>query len=203
MAVPVPVLEEEVMAKQRALGGWAIALIVIDVILIGILVVMLVTHPRGDSGTDGGTDGSSTGATDGESGATGDTEPTTQAPAVTVPEDALDVAAFSSPSRNIWCQIEDDNATCMIGDITFTPPAVEDCDPAIAGHYWRVTAESADPICGAEAPTEAPSDLPDLAYGASTVVGDFLCTSETDGVTCVAISTGHGVTIARGGSSQY
>ncbi|TDE97313.1 hypothetical protein EXU48_03665 [Occultella glacieicola] len=190
------------MAGRRALGPWAITLIVVDVILIGILVVMLVNYPRGDAGDDGGT--ASAGATTEASGdGTTDEEPTTQAPAVTVPEDALDVAAFSSPSRNIWCEIAQDDATCMIGDITFTPPEVADCDPAIAGHFWQVTAERADPICGAEVPTEAPADLPDLAYGASTVVGDFLCTSETDGVTCVSISTGHGVTIARGGSSQF
>lgn len=186
------------MPARRSLGRAAIALIVLDVVLIGVLVALLLTAQR-PAGGDGETAEPTTSAA-----ATDPVETATDAaPAVTPPADALDVAGFALPSRNIWCAIGDAEATCEIGSITFTPPDVEDCEGEV-GHVLVVTeAEASLPCVSEPVAEEASADLPNLEYGQTTAVGDFMCTADTDGVTCQSLVSGRGFTLASGGFTLF
>ncbi|SED80275.1 hypothetical protein [Ruania alba] len=194
------------MAQRGGLGPGAIALIVLDSLLIIALVVILVTWP--DSGTPDGSrsEDEATAAEEAAGDADSDaseesTEGETDAAEVEVPEDALDVADFVLPSGNIWCEITGDAATCVIESFGFSPPSIDDCAAAESGYRWRVTADGATPVCG-EAPNQ-PGDLTELGYGEATAVGDFLCESTEDGAICRSISTGSGFQIARGGTRTF
>lgn len=192
------------MAKRGAVGPAAITLIVLDVLLIAALVVIMATWPdvTSNQGTAASTTG--TGATGApEDGGAGDGEETTQAEVVEVPDDALDVAAFTMPSGNIWCQLGDDSTQCVIESFDFSPPPLDGCGQDVAGHVWQVTTEQAGPVCPGDAVPQAPDDVTELAYGDATTVGDFLCESTRDGVVCRAISTGHGFEIARSGTRSF
>src|SRR5699024_10168876 len=136
------------MAKRGAVGPAAITLIVLDVLLIAALVVIMATWP--DVTSSQGTAASTAGP-----GATGapedDGEETTQAEAVEVPDDALEVAAFTMPSGNIWCQLGDDSTQCVIESFDFSPPSLDGSGEDVAGHVWQVTAEQAGPACPGDA----------------------------------------------------
>ena len=183
------------MPARRPLGGGAIALIFMDVVLIGILIALFATRGAPSSG-DAETTAAQTTASDSET-------TLSSVPAVTPPADALDVAAFALPSRNIWCEIGAEDATCYIADYTFSPPNVPDCTGTV-GHVVQVTeAEASLPCSTEDAPGEASPDLTVLDYGQTSVVGDFMCTSDTDGVTCRSAASGHGFTLARGGFTLF
>ncbi|WP_420114120.1 hypothetical protein [Pseudactinotalea sp.] len=188
------------MPAARRLGPLAITLIVIDVVLIGVLIFLFVTAPdRPDDRPDDG----STSATAGEP----TEEPTspTSTQAVTAPDDALDLAEFQTPSGNIWCTITDAAATCQIDQIEYQPPQIDGCaDNDLAGKVIQVTTEGAEYPCPeGDIGGAAPGDRTVLEYTPeqTTAVGDFMCTSTTNGVRCVNLSTGASFTITRNGPS--
>lgn len=191
------------MAKRSGLGPAAITLIVIDALLVVALVVIMATWPDTTS-RDVGTPNAAgeTSAAAGSSGSNGPEE-TTQAEAVEVPADALDAAGFTMPSGNIWCELADEQTQCVIEAFDFSPPAEPACEDDVAGHVWVVTPDEAGPTCPADGVPQASDDLTELDYGDATTVGDFLCQSTRQGVTCRAISTGHGFEIARGGTRTF
>lgn len=187
---------------RRGLGKGAIALIVIDAILIVVLIVLLVTHPRplGQDGDDPPGEVTDSAAPGDGVGAAAEPEesPETPDPALEIPDDARDLSEFAMPSRNIWCQIGEE-AFCFIGHYTFRPPSVDTCDSEV-GPVVQLTSEGATfPCVTDEIGSSAPSDAPDLDYGEHTVVGDFWCSSEETGVTCRSVETGRGFTLAVGG----
>ncbi len=191
------------MAKRGAVGPAAITLIVLDVLLIAALVVIMATWPDA-----GASEEPSPTSTAGSPSPTQDASPaegeeTTQAEAVEVPEDALDVASFIMPSQNIWCELGEDSAQCVIEEFSFATPSLEDCSEDVAGHVWQVTADQAGPVCPGDSVPEPPEGLTELAYGDATAAGGFLCESTRDGVTCRAVATGHGFEIARGGTRSF
>lgn len=189
------------MAKRGAVGPAAITLIVIDVLLIAALVVIMATWPDAGSGDEPTAGASSEGAPN--AGGGGEGEETTQADSVEVPEDALDVAGFVMPSGNIWCELTDESTQCVIESFNYSAPSLDDCSEDVAGHVWQVTADQAGPVCPGDAVPEPSEELTELDYGAATTVGDFLCESTREGVTCRAISTGHGFEIARAGTRSF
>ncbi|QOR71981.1 hypothetical protein IM660_06975 [Ruania alkalisoli] len=196
------------MAQRGGLGPWGVALVCVDALLIVALVIILVTWPdssaaREDPTGDAGTATGGTAATDG-AGAGGDgtdSGETTDAPQVDVPEDVLDLTGFMLPSGNIWCELGNDAATCVIESFSYSPPSIEDCAADDSGYRWEVSADGATPVCGA-AP-EQPGGLTELDYGQATLVGDILCESTTDGPVCRSVTTGHGFQIARGGTRTF
>lgn len=201
------------MAKRGAVGPAAITLIVIDALLIVALVVIMVTWPD-TSGTEDEPSPSASvseaagGSGEGEettaaAGGSGEGEETTEADAVEVPEGARDLAGFAMPSGNIWCELQDADTQCVIESFTYSPPSIEDCSEDVAGHVWQVTAEEAGPACPGDQVPEPSQELSELDYGEATTVGDFLCESTEEGVTCRAISTGHGFEIARDGTRSF
>lgn len=191
------------MAKRGAVGPAAITLIVIDVLLIAALVVIMATWPDTSGAEDEPTSSASASAAPPDAGGSGDGEETTQADAVQVPDGALDVAGFVMPSGNIWCELEDQDTQCVIESFNYSPPSIEDCSEDIAGHVWQVTAEQAGPACPGDEVPEPSQELTELDYGDATAVGDFLCESTEEGVTCRSVSTGHGFEIAREGTRSF
>lgn len=188
-------------ASSRRLGPLEITLIVIDVVLIGVLIFLIATQPAGPDEQPSETTSSTAadgGATEEETSA----EPSSTQ-AVTVPEGALDLAEFATPSGNIWCTLSEDAATCQIGSIEYEPPSIPDCDDNdLAGKVLRVSGETADYPCpdgniaGAD-----PEDRDVLDYGQTTHVGDYMCTSTEEGVSCTDITTGASFSVRRAGAT--
>lgn len=187
----------------RRLGPLEITLIVVDVVLIGVLIALIATAPRGpdEVGAQETTAASSSAPLDPE------TEDETGSPsstqAVTVPADALDIAEFQSPSGNIWCTISEAAAMCQIEDIDYQPTQITGCeDNELAGRIVQVTAEGAEYPCpGGDIGGGAPADRAVLQYEPPevTAVGDFMCSSAQTGVTCTNLSSGKSFTITRNG----
>ena len=182
----------------RRLGPVEIALIVIDVLLIGVLVVLLATAP--DRASDPGDDSSdaaspSTPSTSAEADAT----PTEE---VTPPDGALDLSEFTTPTGNIWCTLAQESASCQIADIDYEVPEIDGCeDNDLAGRVLSVDTEGAveyecpsGAIAGA-----APDDRTVLDYGDVTASGDFMCESAQSGVTCTNLGTGASFSMTRRG----
>lgn len=192
------------MAKRGAVGPAAITLIVVDALLIVALVVIMATWPDTTTADEEPTTSASASSEAPPSpGGSGETEETTEADAVEVPGDALDVAGFVMPSGNIWCELGGEGTQCVIENFNYSPPAIEGCSEDVAGHLWQVTAEDAGPACPGDGVPEPSQELTELDYGQATAVGDFLCESTRQGVTCRAVSTGHGFEIAREGTRTF
>ncbi|GAA1136606.1 hypothetical protein [Nesterenkonia lutea] len=104
------------------------------------------------------------------------------------PEDAQDIPAFTAPSGNINCAINEDEVECSIIDYTFDTP--EDCDgPA------RLSLASEEPQLGCG---ETPgTDSATLQYGQSASNGRFACVSSESGFECWNTETGNGFFMAR------
>ena len=192
------------MAKRGAVGPAAITLIVLDALLLVALVVIMVTWPDTSAAEDEPSPGTSTSATaTSDAGGSGEGEETTQADAVEVPDGAQDVAGFIMPSGNIWCELADESTQCVIESFNYSPPSIEDCSEDVAGHVWAVNADEAGPTCPSDEVPEPSQELTELDYGEATAVGDFLCESTEEGVTCRSVSTGHGFEIAREGTRSF
>ena len=93
----------------------------------------------------------------------------------------LNPEQFSSPSRQVQCEIDDAGASCN--------SRAGDSGPEHSAHLDRNGVVS---TCSVSVPSlrencfvQWSPDLPILPYGQSSEVGDFRCTSAVDGVTCV------------------
>jgi hypothetical protein len=105
------------------------------------------------------------------------------------------------PSGNIACTLSVDGVTCTIATIRFEPPAVAGCTGQ-TGHVFVLNAEGVTTPCVDGAPPAvAGDDVATLEYGSSAAVGDYTCTSATDGVTCTD-ADGVGFQLASGAWSQ-
>ncbi|MGH1562802.1 DUF6636 domain-containing protein [Mumia sp. DW29H23] len=123
---------------------------------------------------------------------------TAQLPLDDVDTDLPDVGdpmrAFQSPTGNIVCRLGEDGARCDILDFAFEPPPKPDGCGEDWGGTLVVDASGGYFSCGA--PSLA-GKSPELAYGHSTVVGDYGCTSQRTGVTCLHTESKHGFTVSR------
>lgn len=188
-------------SSSRRLGPLEITLIVIDVVLIGVLIFLLATQPDGPD--EQPTETASSTAAEGGTGEDASSAEPSSTQAVTVPEGALDLAEFAAPSGNIWCTITDDAATCQIATIEYEPPAIANCeDNDLAGKILRVSGETAEYPCpsGSISGPE-PGDRDVLDYGETTHVGDYMCTSTQEGVSCTDITTGASFSVRRAGAT--
>lgn len=191
------------MPAARRLGPLEITLIVIDVILVGVLIFLIATAPHGPD--DGAGQGPSSSMTVSSEPGTGESDtPSTSTQAVTAPADALALAEFQTPSGNIWCTIGDSAAVCQINDIDYQPPSIDGCEGNdLAGKVIQVSTEGAEYPCPTgDISGAAPADRTVLEYEPveqTTAVGDYMCTSARDGVTCTNLSTGARFTITRNG----
>ncbi len=165
-------------ASPTTIRAWIVA----DAVLVGVLLVLLGIQLAG-----GTAQPEAAGPSQPPASATA-SAPTTPAPA--------QPASFRLPSGNIACDVTADGATCTIASIAYQAPAVAGCDGR-TGHVLALTAGGVAFACETgPAPKAAGDDVPVLQYGKSTTVGDYTCTSATDGVTCVD-ATGKGFQLAR------
>lgn len=141
--------------------------------------------------------------------------------------DAAGFASFASPSGKIWCALYDSNALChfpydFTGKIpswkTICPdeeldvtgviveakgphyfcsgdpqsmPQLQDSDSAETTGWWKATGWPSVTLDGQKLAT--------LPYGKALVVGDYVCASATNGMTCANTATGKGFRMARAG----
>ncbi len=120
--------------------------------------------------------------------------PSTTAPGQFIP-DTSSVDEFYSPSQNISCEIDygftEPDSPSVINNVlclTISPP--QSVHMSIDG--------SLDTCSGVQCLSNAGLNTPTLAYGDSTGVGPFLCTSAMTGMTCT-VTGGKGFTISRAG----
>lgn len=187
----------------RRLGPAVITMIVVDVVLIVVLVALMVTAPQApqEAPTEDTTNPAAPTTTASQEDAT--TPSSTQA--VTVPEGALDLAEFTTPSGNIWCTLGDDAASCQIGDTSYQPPAVDGCgDNDLVGRVLTVTDDQAEfPCPDGDIAGPPAGERTVLEYEQVTAVGDFMCSSSETGVRCQSLVSGRGFTVARAGATTF
>jgi hypothetical protein len=110
----------------------------------------------------------------------------------------LHESAFQTPSGNIGCQLIDGLARCDIEHRSWSPPArPSSCpDEVDFGQGLEVSAEgtAAQFVCAGDTARDPSS--PKLAYGTGTQIGNFLCVSEEDGLSCRDTESGHGFFIS-------
>ncbi|MDM7832627.1 hypothetical protein [Cellulomonas edaphi] len=163
------------MTSTRAVRIW----LAVDVLLVTVLLVLVVVVTSGGSP-------STPVASPTASRSTTATAPSTSPVAVRL------------PSGNISCVVSVDGATCAIASITYDPPAVAGCTGR-TGHVIVLDADGVSFPCEkGPAPTVAGKDVQTLSYGGSVTVGDYTCTSATNGATCVD-GDGRGFRVARAG----
>jgi len=161
------------MTSTRAIRTW----LAVDVLLVVVLLVLVVVVTSGGSPSPGASAPTTTPAS----------------PAATA---GPATAAVRLPSGNIACALSDDGVTCTIASITFDPPAVAGCTGK-TGHVIVLNDEGVSFACETgPAPTVAGADVRTLAYGSDVTVGQYTCTSATNGVTCVD-GDGKGFRLAR------
>ena len=160
-----------------------IVFVVLDVLLVLLLVGIAVS--RGGDDGDGGDEAASTPAGSAEASASGGaTPPSTEA------------TQFALPSGNIACTMSVDGVTCTIASYTYAQPVVAGCTE-VTGHVLVLNADGVAFSCvSGPPPAVAGDDVPVLQYGNATTVGDYTCTSGTDGVQCVD-GSGKGFQLAR------
>lgn len=187
-------------SSSRRLGPLEITLIVIDVVLVAVLIFLIATQPKGPDEQPSETASSTAAEAATSEGASAEPSSTQ---VVTVPEGALDIAEFATPSGNIWCTIGDDAATCQIASIEYEPPSIPDCeDNDLAGKVLRVSGATAEYPCPeGNISGPDPEDRDVLDYGETTHVGDYMCTSTEEGVSCTDITTGASFSVRRAGAT--
>ncbi|PWH07625.1 hypothetical protein DEO23_03100 [Brachybacterium endophyticum] len=113
------------------------------------------------------------------------------------PRNARDLSAFTAPSGNISCSLEEDSVGCTIGEHTFGDD-LEDC--STDAFSIGVAGKEAGPECGTSFGGGSPERL---SYGSSAAKGDVACTSESSGITCWNVKTGKGFTLAKAGYQTF
>ena len=103
------------------------------------------------------------------------------------------VKRFSSPSKNIGCQITGDGVRCDINKRRYKPPRKPACDLAF-GNALSVGDGEPDFVCAGDTVLGASTQL---GYGTATRVGDYGCQSRRDGMRCYNLRTGRGFLLSR------
>jgi hypothetical protein len=135
--------------------------------------------------------------------ASGVVDPGTGATLVDVTPFGADGPRFTTPSRNISCELTDTSSTsdgdarCDVAQHTWTlPPKPADCTGSWGGGASVSGAEQGRLTCASD--TVADPGLRVLAYGQAVSFGGIVCDSQETGVRCTNRATGHGFRVARG-----
>lgn len=103
--------------------------------------------------------------------------------------------AFQTPSGNIACNLAGSVARCDIKKKDWDPgPRPSSCPVDWGGGLEVGGSGKGRVVCAGD--TVMNPDAPVLEYGQQTQVGDFLCASEEDGVSCVQSASNHGFEIS-------
>ncbi len=149
--------------------------LVVDLVLVVVLGVTAILVLGGGSSTDDSADTPQTPTT------------SSSAPADTATSAATSEGErrFASPTGNIACDLTGDGVTCTIANTSVETPAIEGCTGAGTGHVITLNADGVDTPCTDQVPGAAGPDVDVLQYGSSETVGDYTCTSGSNGMTCV------------------
>jgi hypothetical protein len=103
---------------------------------------------------------------------------------------------FQTPSKNIGCRMEPTRVACDILHFSWSPPpAPARCEQASAwGHTIILHANGSTFSC-ADNPIVTPGTQI-LQYGKAVVLGPFTCESREAALVCIALKTGHGITLS-------
>lgn len=117
----------------------------------------------------------------------------TATPRVVSPEA---VVSFTSPTRNISCQMTGTASTCDIRDHSYTPPEPSAACDLDHGDMITVGIEDAASFpCHGD--TASDPDATVLVYGQEISNGRFTCSSATTGITCVSLASRRGFNLSR------
>lgn len=126
-------------------------------------------------------------------------QPTTTTPTPSGPPTRfVRLQTFESPTGNIGCQIAGGVARCDVGQRTWSlPPRPASCSSQVDfGQGAQVgSSGSGQLVCAGDTardPTGAKLD-----YGSASQVGDFVCVSRANGITCTNRTNGHGFLVNR------
>ena len=118
---------------------------------------------------------------------------------------SVEIAAFRSPSGNIYCRLGPDFAACEVEQGRIEPPVDGICAVGEANDVGRLelVAGEVTPVCNTDSIRD--SEARKLSYGriARLPGVDVTCLSEEWGVTCVDPNTEHGFFIARGSFTTF
>ncbi|RJN31795.1 hypothetical protein [Nesterenkonia natronophila] len=106
-----------------------------------------------------------------------------------VPDEALSITEFSSPTGNINCQLDADDLRCTVTEYNFDAP--EDCE---GGVTFRVSDQGPATI---DCSSSVSSQTQQLQYGELTGNTDFACEANEMFFECWSQRTGEGFEIAR------
>ncbi|WP_330359282.1 DUF6636 domain-containing protein [Mycobacteroides franklinii] len=115
--------------------------------------------------------------------------------------DTYGVRHFTTPSRNIYCVIDNDwprpYVRCDLNDATFAPPPrpTKDCHGAWGRSVTMNIGEIPAFHCISD--SAGGENLFVLKYGDETEVGPFQCSSREVGLICVDTSTSRGFRLAQ------
>lgn len=178
---------------ERRRAPIALLAVALAVVLIGLFVAWRVLGDDRAESTAAPTSPEVT-ATDAPTATPTQDQPTPTSPADLVrpaPQDAVQAAAFSSPSANIVCSLAAEGLSCTILEHDFAGPT------GCAGGPTTISLDAEGAVsrsCAAGSPSAAPLTL---QYGASATYGSGACTSTPNGMSCWDMRNGHGFTVAR------
>lgn len=113
------------------------------------------------------------------------------------PGDAIEMAAFTTPSGNISCVLSDDSVSCTINEHDFIPTDSSCNDSNAQAFTVSVgTDGEAEGSCGISFSASGAS----LNYGASAKNDTFACTSTESGIECWSQVSGNGFRMSRSGA---
>jgi Family of unknown function (DUF6636)/Protein kinase domain len=192
-------------ARRRSSRGRLVVLLAVLAVLLvgGVIGVITLTSRSGGGGVLTQPAASATvAAAPTGAPASGTLDAGTGATLVDVSPFGADGPRFTTPSRNISCQLTDTSSTgdgearCDVAQTTWPlPPKPTDCAGAWGGGASVSGAERARLTCASD--TVADPELQVLAYGQGLSYGGVVCDSQETGVRCVNRATGHGFRVAR------
>lgn len=122
-------------------------------------------------------------------------------PSVVISTVSGDTVLFATPSGNIGCALSADNVRCDIGDRTWTVPAKPSTCQLDYGNGLVLSGSGAAVSCAGDTLLHATTNV--LAYGHGLRDGLMQCVSQSSGVRCDDLGTGHGFTLAKENYSLF
>jgi hypothetical protein len=102
---------------------------------------------------------------------------------------------FITPSKNIGCSMTTSGARCDIGDRSWSAPPKPASCKLDYGNGVSVSASGATVSCAGDTVLNVTTNV--LAYGHGISNGQVECVSQSTGVRCEYLATGHGFTLAK------
>jgi hypothetical protein len=141
------------------------------------------------------TPGTTTPSATAPNGTADSTAPAAATPSANIVTVTGDTSFFITPSNNIGCAVTTSSARCDIGDRSWTvPPKPASCQLDY-GNGLVVSASGAAVSCAGDTVLHVTTSV--LPYGHGVRNGQMQCVSQSTGVRCEDLATGHGFTLAK------